>query len=227
MKASITPHATAPTLGILAGLGGLTHAVGEMRQSSAAPDGVVFESWADGPIAANMGGDPAMSVIPHFFITGLVVALVSLALILWSITRNAPGRRGWGLVGLSVAMLLTGGGFGPPIIGALAGGSAIALGRSGSRAEDSPGAGRRALARTWPWIYYAAAGAATLLVVGSLVLEYGFDVENGDVFVGLFFLTVVFAALAIPARASHELTRQAAPLGRVPEPREAIAGGVQ
>ena len=50
--------------GVLAGLGGIIHVVGEVRQGDASPEGVVFDSWADGRIAANLGGEPAMTVLP-------------------------------------------------------------------------------------------------------------------------------------------------------------------
>ena len=37
--------------GSLIGIGGLQHGVGEVLQGNVAPDGLVINSWVDGPIA--------------------------------------------------------------------------------------------------------------------------------------------------------------------------------
>jgi hypothetical protein len=55
----------ASTFGVLAGVGGLTHGVGEVLQGNVAPDGIFIDSWTQGPIATNMGGDPAMTIVPR------------------------------------------------------------------------------------------------------------------------------------------------------------------
>ena len=46
---------TALSFGVLAGLGGLTHGIGEVLQGSVRPDGLIINSWTKGPIATNMG----------------------------------------------------------------------------------------------------------------------------------------------------------------------------
>jgi hypothetical protein len=212
VRTSFDPFLTAPILGILSGLGALEHAVGEMRQGSSTPDGLVFESWVDGPIADHMGGEPAMSLIPHLFLSGLATALVAAMMIGLCLAPSRATRRGWGLVGLSVAMLLVGGGFAPPIIGALAGGSALML-RSPA---DSPRGLRLLLARAWPSVFALAVGVATLLIVGSVALVYGFGLDMPGLFVSLFFLTVILAALAIPAGSAYQATLRASATGDTP-----------
>jgi hypothetical protein len=54
----------AAVCGGLAGVGGITHGVGEVIQGSRSPGGIVFDSWAQGRIARNLGGEPAMSGEP-------------------------------------------------------------------------------------------------------------------------------------------------------------------
>jgi hypothetical protein len=56
--------------GGLAGVGGITHGVGEVLQGSRSPGGIAFDSWAEGRIARDLGGEPAMSLIPNLIITG-------------------------------------------------------------------------------------------------------------------------------------------------------------
>jgi hypothetical protein len=112
-------RATALIFGVLAGLGGLTHGIGEVLQGSVKPDGIIINSWTQGPIATNMGGEPGMTIVPNLLVTGILTILVSLAVVVCAaFVRNKNGGRI--LLLLSVIMLLLGGGFGPPIIGILA-----------------------------------------------------------------------------------------------------------
>ena len=45
----------ASVFGVLAGLGGVTHGIGETLQGNTAPSGIMINSWTEGPIATNMG----------------------------------------------------------------------------------------------------------------------------------------------------------------------------
>ncbi|HUS70065.1 MAG TPA: hypothetical protein VM075_04720 [Anaerolineae bacterium] len=49
----------ASVFGVLAGLGGITHGIGEILQGNVAPSGIIIDSWTEGPIATNMGGEQA------------------------------------------------------------------------------------------------------------------------------------------------------------------------
>jgi hypothetical protein len=204
MRFPLNPRVTAPTLGVLAGLGGLTHAIGEMRQGAVAPDGLTFESWAEGPIHDYMGGDPAISLIPHLFLTGLAVIVVAAALLWWSLAPIRSTRRGWGLLGLSVLLLLVGGGFGPPTFGIVGGIAAIVLGRR--TAEVRPR--HRVLARAWPWIYVALVAAGAVLIIGGTAGVYLLDITNGDIFFGDFAVIVALGALAIPTGVARNRVSQ-------------------
>jgi len=137
--------------GGLAGVGGITHGVGEVLQGSRSPDGIVFDSWAQGRIARNLGDEPAMTLVPNLLITGTLTILASLAVLLWAVAFVDGPHAGRGLVLLSVVMLLVGGGFGPPMLGMLAG--LAAGGAHASRQRwTGPLAGRtgRLLASLWP-----------------------------------------------------------------------------
>ena len=182
----------AVTFGILAGLGGLTHAIGEIRQGNNAPTGIVFNSWAEGPIATSMGGEPAMTIIPNLLTTGILSLIVSLAVLVWAarfVHRQNGGRI---LIGLSIGMLLVGGGFGPPIMGILAGmaGTAIHAPLTWWR-EHLPSNMLHGLAVLWPWAFGVTVANGVFLVIGSLILIYFFGLNNADLFVNSFFFAVV------------------------------------
>jgi hypothetical protein len=188
----------ATLFGVLAGLGGLTHGIGEMLQGNVTPDGLIINSWTQGPIAAYMGGEPGMTIVPNLFLTGLLTTLVSLATIVWSAVFMQRKNGGRVLIGLSVLMLLFGGGFGPPVIGILAGaaGTGIRSSSAGLRARLFGGNGRFA-AIVWPWLFALAAASGIFLVIGSVILVTLFSLDNDQLFLNTFYLTVVSLFLTV------------------------------
>ncbi|HEX6255573.1 MAG TPA: hypothetical protein VFZ70_07140 [Euzebyales bacterium] len=199
----------AAVCGTLAGVGGLVHGVGEMVQGSASPAGIVFDSWVDGPIARNLGGEPAMTVVPSLLITGVLTVLASSAVIAWSWRALDRPRAGTGLVLLSAAMLLVGGGFGPPILGMLAG-----LVAGGAHAPVTRWAGRlggragQALAAIWPAMFWVCVLNAVFLVVGSFVLGGLLGLAVPDLFVASLFLVVLSMPLAALAGVAHRVIHE-------------------
>ena len=182
--------------GVLAGLGGVTHAVGEVRQGNGSLDGLVFDSWVDGRLAANLGGEPAMTALPTTASAGIATFVASAAVIACSLVV-LRGYAGGVLIALSLVMMVVGGGFGPPILGVLAGGVAIGAGsplrRWRSLLDGSLG---RRLAALWPTLFWLSAANAVLLVVGSLIMGYVLDIAVPDVFVSSLFLAVLALPLA-------------------------------
>jgi hypothetical protein len=52
--------------GILAGLAGMEHGVGEIRQGSTRPDTLLIQSWPDTAAFAVLAGEPALTVLPTY-----------------------------------------------------------------------------------------------------------------------------------------------------------------
>jgi len=191
-------RAVASFFGVLAGVGGLVHGIGEVLQGSTKPEGIFINSWTRGPIATNMGGEPGITIIPNLLLTGLLTILIALATMLWAaffVSRKNGGRV---LIALSLAMLLTGGGVGPPLIGVLAGtaGSRIGKPLGGWRGRLSLSA-RRLLAVLWPLFFAASAVSGLFLVVGSLILVFFFGVNNAAFFLNLFYVTFLSLLLTV------------------------------
>ena len=186
-------NATTLIFGILAGIGGLVHGIGEVLQGNVRPDGIIIESWTQGPIATNMGGEPGMTIVPNLLVTGILTILVSITIIIWA-ARAHGKHKGSVLLLLSVAMMLVGGGFGPPIIGMLAG--LTSMGTAAPR--------WRFLGTLWPWVFAIAVANGVFLVVGSLILVYVFDVNNPDLFVQSFFFAVVSLLATLLAGRAHD-----------------------
>ena len=196
----------ASTFGVLAGLGGLTHGVGEMLQGNISPIGMFIDSWTQGPIATHMGGDPAMTIVPNLLITGVLATIVSLATIAWAAAFVQRKHGGAVLILLSIAMLLVGGGFGSPIIGTLAGiaGTSINAPLTWWRTRLAGNAGRF-LAQLWPWVFGVAFINGVFLFVGAIILVYAFGWGNEDLYLNSFFFAVVSLLLTIITGVAYDL----------------------
>lgn len=194
--------------GLLAGLGGITHGIGEVLQGNVVPEKLWIYSWATGPIATNMGGEPGITIVPNFLITGILAIVVSAMVMVWSVGFIQEKRGGWMLIILSITMLLVGGGVGPPIIGVLAG--VAGLGANTPlywwRKQLSPNS-QRFLTVLWPWLFGAGLINGVFLTIGSLILVYFFDLNNPDLFTNSFFLMVVLLILMIFTGRAYDLQK--------------------
>lgn len=115
------------TFGAIWALAGIEHGIGEVLQGNAAPSGVMFPSWPDATFFRSLDGEPAMTIFPNLFITGILTLLFSLALLVWAIWFVQRKHGGLVMIILSIAMLLVGGGIFPPILSILVGIVAIRM----------------------------------------------------------------------------------------------------
>lgn len=223
---------TATAFGVLAGLGGITHGMGEVLQGSVPVDGVWLESWTTGPIAEHMGGEPGVTVLPTALAAGLVTLVASASVLAWSVVGLRTRHGGSVLSLLSAGMLLAGGGVGPPVLGMLAG----AVDRSGAGRQPGwmrrlPTSTRRALARAWPAVFVVALANGVFLVGGSVVLVYATGLHLPGLFTGSFFLSVlllVVLLLVAPAYdAEHGHAQPAAGAAETTPPAHPVAAGAR
>jgi hypothetical protein len=143
----------ASALGAYAGLLGIEHGVFEILRGTGAPDAVLISAigppcQADAVWHACL---PAMTVVPSFLATGILAVVLGLVVIVWA--AAFVRRRGGGLVlmGLSVALLLVGGGFVPPFVGLVAGAAGTQIDAALSRWRQRQGSAVHFLATLWPW----------------------------------------------------------------------------
>jgi len=199
---------TALVFGILAGLGGVTHGIGEVLQGNVKPDGIIINSWTRGPIATHMGGEPGMTIVPNLLVTGILTILVSVAVVVCAAcARNKNSGRI--LLLLSVIMLLVGGGFGPPIIGILAGVAGTGIGTPSTWWRRRRSARIwRFLGTVWPWLFGIAAINGLFLVIGSVVLVYCFDLNNPSLFTNSFFFSILSLSLTILLGRAYDVQRR-------------------
>ncbi len=155
-------------------------------------------SWAQGPIATYMGGEPAMTIVPNLFVTGVLTVLISIALLVWAAAFVQRKNGGWIQILLSVCMLLVGGGFAPPIMGILSGIAGLGINASYTwwRGHLSTRV-RHILALAWAWVFGLCVIDGVFLVIGSVILVFIFNMNQPDLFVACFLLAVGTVPLAI------------------------------
>src|SRR3712207_3901742 len=79
-----TTIAVASMLGIFAGVGGASHGPGEILQGNMAPSEIIIEAW---PALTLLAGEPAMTLIPSFSVSGIATVILGLAVTIWAATR--------------------------------------------------------------------------------------------------------------------------------------------
>jgi hypothetical protein len=197
----------ASTFGFLSGLGGITHGVGEMLQGNVTSSGIVINSWTQGPIATNMGGEPAMAIVPNLLVTGLLTIYFSLVTIVWSVLFVQRKHGGLVLILLSITMLLVGAGFAPPIMGILAGVAGLGINARRWWGTRLPINIQSFLAKAWPWIFGICLVNSIFLVIGSIILVVFFDMNKPDLFVNSFFFAIVTLLLSIITGAAYDVQK--------------------
>lgn len=195
--------ATVAVLGSLTALAGLEHGIGEVLQGNRRPASPFIESWPDAAALEVLAGEPALTLFPSLLIAGLATVAVAVLLGSWAVMLGVrgvglPRRAGTVLSGLSVLLLLVGGGFGPPLIGLLCGAALVA-----GPAGPPHGGARRALAASWRPVLVTTVLAYLALmpgvVVASLLTDAALTTPVAVLSVGSF-VGVVLSLAAARAR---------------------------
>ena len=172
---------TVSTFGVIMGLAGIEHGIGEILQGNVAPGGLMIKSWPDSAFFSSVAGEPAMTIVPNLLVTGILAIIVSLIFLVWAIKFVQRKHGGQVMMLLSIIMLLVGGGIFPPIIGLMLGalGTRINAPFTGWRAHLPVGL-RHLPGKVWPWLFAACLSAWLCLFPGINVLGYFFDVDDAN-----------------------------------------------
>lgn len=193
------------TFGVLFGLAGVEHGVGEFLQGPVRPTGMVIKSWGDAEGFEILGGEPALTVIPNLQTAGVVTVAVAVAFALWSAAFAHRRHGGLVLIGLAVVLFLVGGGFGPPLMGSILG---IAATRIDAVSRRRAGRLTKGLARTWPWVLPLAVLAWLLLLPGTVLLDVLVGVRSAELVSALIVASFAGLLLALAAAGARDRARQ-------------------
>lgn len=201
-------RAVTSAFGVFAALAGVEHGVGEVLQGNVRAAGLMIQSWPDSPFFRIEAGEPAMTIVPNLLASGVLTILVSLVFLVWAVGFAHRKHGGLALVGLSIVLLLVGGGFGPPLLGIIVGLTATRIGAPLAwwRTRLAP-AIRRLLAASWPWAFAGCMGAWLMLVPELPILSYTLGVEDPALVVVLFFGALGLLALTIVSGLARDAGR--------------------
>jgi hypothetical protein len=191
---------TVSVLGVIVAAAGAEHGVGEILQGPGRPAGVMIESWPDTRAFEALAGEPAMTIMPNLLVAGLTTLVLAAALAAWSIWFIDRRHGAVGLLVLSAALLLAGGGLSPPVLGAIL---AIAAARLGAPVRREPGIVSRRLASVWAWLLGAAVLGYLGLVPG-MVIFVDFAEGNPGFVYGLTAFAVSALVAALVAARAHD-----------------------
>lgn len=166
------------TLGILAGIMGIEHGIGEVFEGNRPTEGVFILSWPDSAFFEIMAGEPAMTIIPNYLVTGLLAILFSCGFLFVLVKPGLDGKAIATLFVLLILMLLTGAGFGPPILGLIA--VLIALKRDSPLRTWSklPAKLHSVLSALWPWSFGLCLAGWLMLFPGTTLIAYFTGTDN-------------------------------------------------
>lgn len=192
---------TVQWLGLIAATAGVEHGIGEVAQGWQRPPGLVFLSWAETGAFRLLGGEPAMSLIPDFVLSGLATVAVAIVLGVWCATQVHRRSAGLVIIAMSLVLLLVGGGFGPPLIGVVTGALATRI-----RAVPRRWAGPRWIASilAWRWTMAAAVAGFLTLVPGLVVLEPVLPTSGSSIVGAVTLFAFVATAAAMATARAHD-----------------------
>lgn len=192
---------------VFAGIGGAVHGIGEVLQGNVATGGIFINSWASGLIALYMGGEPGLTIVPNFLVTGLLAIIISSALMIWGLRYTDRYGSGRVILILSTLMLLFGGGVGPPVVGLLAGLAGSRTGSSLGWWGHRPMGVLNLLAGLWKPVWWITLGNGLLLFVGGSILPF-LRFNNPDLFTMSFLLSIPLLLAAYVTGISYDLSRR-------------------
>jgi hypothetical protein len=200
----------ASTFGAIIALAGVEHGIGEIFQGNSSPQGLMILSWPNTEFFTSLAGEPAMTLIPSYLISGIVTLLVSLALLMWAIKYVQRKNGGWVMIFLSIALLLVGGGIFPPVFGVLIGAVATRINvKAASKRVNRPARFQHFLAKLWPWSYAACIISWLLLLPGVPLIDFFIEKNITTIILAVMVLVLSTLFLTLISGFAHDKEIQA------------------
>lgn len=203
-------------IGIFVGLASMEHGFFEMLQGNTVPSGIVIDAIGTGQELFPDATEPALTIIPNFFVTGILAMIVGLLVIIWSV---AFVQRKYGstiLFLLSITLFLVGGGSPPIFLGIIASVLSTRINKPLTWWRKHLGVNTQgALAKLWPWSLIAfliIVCSATISAISGWPLMLFFNETTTDFFVvlnALGYISDVFLLLAILSGIAYDIQRNA------------------
>ena len=206
-------RAVASTLGVLVGLAGIEHGFFEMLQGNVTPSDIMIDAIGPAQRFWEYGTETALTIIPNFFVTGILAIIVGLLVTIWAGAFIDRKYGAWVLILLSIMLWLVGGGFAPIFMSILASVTATRINKPLKwwRAHLSVNL-RGFLAKLWPWSIIA---FVLLFLIGVEIAIFGypllwfFDANvTYNIQYTLAFIMVGFMPVSILTAFAHDIQKQ-------------------
>lgn len=203
-------YLTAVVMSILLALAAMfNHGVFEIRQGLTSTNGFYIEAISEADRFWYYGNESAFTLVHNFLLTGIIVVVLSLALIVFSIKYLSEPKRTNILLLFFVLLTLFGGGIGHLVVSLPTWAFATRIRRSLDWYENNVSKGLRIkLARLW--LFFLAAASFTWLMVMQLgVFGYFPGLSDPDIILNIVFffllMTTVFLCLAFICAMAKDL----------------------
>ena len=160
------------TLGILAGIMGIEHGIGEALEGYRPTESIFILSWPNSAFFEIMSGEPAMTIVPNYLFTGLLAIFFSGAFLFVLLKPGFDRKTIPTLFALLVFMLLTGGGFGPPVLGTIAVLIALKIYSPLKIWSKLPTKLHSVLSLLWPWSFGICLIGWLMLFPGAALIAF-------------------------------------------------------
>jgi hypothetical protein len=182
---------TALAFGIFAGGASIEHGIFEILQGATRPAGIMIASMGPPcqPDQVWNACEPAMTIIPNFLFSGILSVIIGVLMLIWALAFLNRKRGGIVLLGLSIIMLLVGGGIFPPLIGIVGG----AVGTKINAPLKPPRLARRFFTALWPWALIV----LSAWLLGQWVVGYYFNDFLLNSIWGILLIPVFIIALIV------------------------------
>jgi hypothetical protein len=214
-------HATrliASTVGILCGISGLEHGFFEILQGNVAPSSLLISAIGPANRFWPGGTETALTILPNFFITGILAILASIVVIIWSAAFIHRKHGAAIFLLLSILQFLVGGGFAQIFLVLMTAAAATQINAPLTWWRNHlPSSLQHPLAKFWPWflvvfvLSFSGAIIAAIFgyfpVVSNLFNRSGENMTDFLYALGYFMLGLL--PLTILAGFAHDIQRQA------------------
>ncbi|MFX0063905.1 MAG: hypothetical protein ACFFC7_17180 [Candidatus Hermodarchaeota archaeon] len=185
------------TLGVLVGLAGIEHGFFELLQGNVRPNGILIDAIGPAQRFWEYGTERAITIIPNFFVTGIVAMIVGLLVTIWAAAFVDRKYGAWVLFLLSLILWLVGGGFAPIFFAVFASVTATRINKPLTWwGTHLPNNTRGLLARLWPWSPIA---LVVIFWIGVEIAIFGYPLLwffNADITFGIQY-TLAFIMLGL------------------------------
>ena len=155
------------TLGIIFGIGGISHGIFEILQGNTPTDGMIISAISEAQRMWVHGNEIAFTILPNFLATGIPAVIVGLKIVIWSATSLNKKNGPLVFILLFILLFLVGGGVGQIIFFTLIWAAATRINNPLTWwRKILPSTLRRVLAKLWP----------ALLIICSLLIIFALEI---------------------------------------------------